>query len=275
MRYLLLLVCLTITLDCTSHKVVREAQTASDQFHWDEAYRLWDQILQEDPENTKARIQVQWARVNASLVHLQEGIRYLEQDQFREAAFELDLALSYDPDNQAAHDAKAKLERRVKEVAIAQDQGDQMGSQEVFSSFPSLEPTTWEPLDLYFPKPQDVRDIYTAMGRAYGINVLVDGKIRNDKISIDLRNLDFLKALDTLMVLNRHFFKIIDRNTLIILEDNKNNRERYTNQFVKTYYLSNITPGDLKTICANWVRSKNMPPMTSSMLLPSKGPESR
>lgn len=74
----------------------------------------------------------------------------------------------------------------------------------------------------------------------------MDSKIRSDKISIDLRNLDFLKALDTLMVLNRHFFKIIDRNTIIILEDNKQNKEQYTNQVIRTFYLSNITPNDLK-----------------------------
>lgn len=247
MRYLLLLVCVTMTFNCTSRKLVREAQTAANQFQWDQAFQLWNRILQEDPDNTKAKIQLQRARVNAALFHLQEGTRYLKKDQLQEAAFELELALRYDPDNQAAQSMLGKLERRVEALAKqAQEDRSPDGEEAAFSSFPALEPTTWEPLDLYFPQPQDVREIYTAMGRAYGINILVDGKIRNDKISIDLRNLDFLKALDTLMVLNRHFFKIIDRNTLIILEDNKNNRERYTNQFVKTYYLSNITPNDLK-----------------------------
>jgi len=85
------------------------------------------------------------------------------------------------------------------------------------------------------------------MGRAYGINIVVDPEIRTEETTVDLRNLSFLKALDTMMVVNRHFFKVVDDNTIIIMKDNNNTRERYENQVIRTFYLSNITPNDLKS----------------------------
>jgi hypothetical protein len=91
-----------------------------------------------------------------------------------------------------------------------------------------------------------MRDVYQAMGRAYGLNLLVDGKIRGELPSLDLRDMSFFRALDTLMVLNRHFYKVIDEKTLIILQDEPKTRARYDNKIVKTYYLSNIAPNDLK-----------------------------
>lgn len=236
-----LLLCLVV---CAPRKLINQAEEASTLQQWDHAYQLWEKVLVNQPESTRARIQLDRARLNASLAHLTRAMMLFKSQRLNEAAVEVDLALSYDPYNQKA----LSLRDRIGEALQALDEKQAKAAVQDTQStqFPVLSPTTWEPLNLYFPRPVDVREIYAAMGRAYGINILVDTKIRSEKISIDLRGLDFIKSLDTLMILNRHFFKVVDHNTLIILEDNKNNRERYTNQIVKTYYLSNITPNDLK-----------------------------
>ncbi len=231
---------------CSGRKITRDAQQAMDTAHWDRAYQLWDQVLKEDPKNTSAKMQRDRSRINASLEHLQRGLHYAKGQQLDEALFELSLSLSYDPYNQTAIDMHESVVSQQKQQ-LAMKSDEYVEPESPYSSFPALEPTTWNPINLHFPQPKDIRDIYVAMGRAYGINILVDSKIRSDKMAIDLRNLDFLKALDTLMVLNRHFFKVVDRNTLIILEDNKQNKEQYTNQVIRTFYLSNITPNDLKS----------------------------
>jgi len=231
---------------CAHKKLSREAQNAADMSQWDQAYKLWEQVVAENPKDTKARAQLQRARMNAALTHHQRGLHYFKNEQWNEAGFEFKLTLSYDPENQAAADMLARVRKTLEKEQRATDPTAVAEDEEETPSFPALEPSTWEPLNLYFPKKEDVRNIYAALGRAYGINILVDTKIRSDKINLDIRNMDFLKALDTLMILNRHFFKVIDHNTIIILEDNKNNRDRYTNQIVKTFYLSNITPKDLK-----------------------------
>jgi len=116
--------------------------------------------------------------------------------------------------------------RKAGEAAAAMDRTD---------TLPQLTPSTWAPLHLKFVQ-KNIKDIYMSLGLAYGINIMLDKEIRDDKITVDLRNLNFIKALDTLMVVNRHFFKVIDDNTVIILADSKANRDRYDNQVIRTFY---------------------------------------
>ncbi len=251
MRYqsrLLLGLCLVavITGGCIHRKSYRDAVKATGSENWDQAYLLWQEVLKDDPKSTKAKLEAERARVKASLDHLRKANYYYERGQLGEAKFETQLVLNLDPSNGQAHllaerileDETAEKEARRK----VQESAERIGR----GNLPQLNPRTWGSLDLIFSKPTSVRDIYTALGRGYDVNIVVDTKIRDEKIALDLRNLDFLKALDTLMVLNRHFFKVIDDNTIVILEDNKNNRDRYDNQIIRTFYLSNITPKDLK-----------------------------
>jgi general secretion pathway protein D len=59
------------------------------------------------------------------------------------------------------------------------------------------------------------------------------------QVSIDLRGLTFQRALDTLMLQNDLFYKVLDPNTLMIFKATPQNRELYENQLIKTFYLSN------------------------------------
>ncbi len=244
MRVQYMMLCLFVAMmgACIPKKDARQAEEASREGRWGEAYRLWSEVLEEKPGDAKARVKKERARLNAGLYHLQRGSLYYERAQYPEAEFELKLAIGYDPQNQEAD----RLLKTVKAEKLRLEQETAESVEKQFSSnLPKLRPTTWAPQDLSFIN-QSVKDIYQSMGQAYGVNIVVDSKIRNDKVTLDLRNLSFLKALDTLMVVNRHFFKVIDDNTIIIMEDNKNNRDRYDNEIIQTFYLSNITPSDLK-----------------------------
>ena len=239
--WILMAVMLLATAGCGPKKDAKLAEKASAEGRWDEAYKLWDQALQENPGDTRARIGKERARLQAAIHHLDRAHYYRDRRQFAEAEFELRLAQSLDPDNQEARRLSEEIFREIEREKRNARQPEEQG----LSTLPQLRPITWAPQDLIFVN-QSIRDIYQSLGQAYGVNIVVDSKIRNDKITLDLRNLDFLKALDTLMVVNRHFFKVIDDNTIIILEDNKTNRDRYDNQIIQTFYLSNITPADLK-----------------------------
>ncbi|CAM2066765.1 Cohesin domain-containing protein [Sulfidibacter corallicola] len=238
--------CVTLTTACLYKPEIRKANKATETENWDEAFTLWEKILEQDPASTKAKLEMERARIQAALSHLRRAVHYFERNKLGEAKFENNLVLTYDPNNgEARFLAKRITEREAaleKSIEEAEAEAETIGS----GNLPQLQPKTWGALDLIFTKPTSVRDIYQALGRGYDVNIVIDTKIRDDKITLDLRNLDFLKALDTLMVLNRHFFKVIDDNTIVILEDNKNNRDRYDNQIIRTFYLSNIEPNDLK-----------------------------
>ncbi|MCB1049961.1 MAG: hypothetical protein KDC71_05125 [Acidobacteria bacterium] len=243
MRSLNTLLMILLLVGCSAHRLNKDAQAASDRQQWDQAAKLWQQIVDQRPHNTRAQINAERARLQASLSHLQQANFYFQNSQLQEAAFEVQVTLGYDPHNQIALD----LAERIREkMDLAKNEKSRPEPEKSISSFPALEPSHWDPIDLIIPKPQDVRQIYTMLGRNYGINVLVDSEIKSEKLAVELRDMDFIKALDTLLILNRHFFKVVDSKTIIILKDNKQNRDRYDNQIVKTYYLSNVTPKELK-----------------------------
>jgi len=235
---------ITLTLvQCGNYHLVSEAKSETDKMHWDRSYLLWEQIYSQNPNDTRARIQMKRSALYASLRHLEEGLLLLGHNSFDEAQAELQFALKYDPNNQAALDGLKRLKRTRNEIAEALSK--KVEEKEISAYYPKLTPNTWEPIDLYFPRPTKIRDIYQTLGRNYGINILMSSKIKGEIPNLDLKGLNFLKALDTLMVLNRHFFKVIDEKTMVIFTDDRQNKERYSNQVIKTYYLSNATPKDM------------------------------
>ncbi|PIE90177.1 MAG: hypothetical protein CR997_07225 [Acidobacteria bacterium] len=246
MRLTTLILMSLFLIQCANHKLVSEAKRETDKMHWDRSYQLWEQIYKDNPNDTRARIQMERSAVYASLRHLEEGLKLLAHRSFNEAKSELLFALKYDPDNQSAIDGMKQLERELKDLQTMKENKGASLVPEAENSYPQLTPTTSEAINLYFPKSVKIRDVYQTLGQNYGINILVHPSIKGSLPNLDLRNLDFIKGLNTLMVLNKHFYKIIDGRTLVILSDNKSNRDMYDNQIIKTYYLSNASPKEMK-----------------------------
>ena len=49
-----------------------------------------------------------------------------------------------------------------------------------------LNPRSKEPISLDFPEPVSIFDIYRALGKAFGINILFDPKLKDQEIAIEL-----------------------------------------------------------------------------------------
>ena len=49
------------------------------------------------------------------------------------------------------------------------------------------------------------------------------------------------------MLQNDLFFKVIDKNTIMVFKATPQNREQYENQIIKTYYLSHADPNELRS----------------------------
>jgi general secretion pathway protein D len=116
---------------------------------------------------------------------------------------------------------------------------------------PMLEPASDKPINLNFPQPKPVKQIYQSLASAAGINVIFDPQLKDDNISIVLTNIDFQKALETLLRQENHFYKVIDEHTMLIAADNPQNRKTYEDLVIRTFFLSN---GDVTEV-SNALRS--------------------
>ena len=103
-------------------------------------------------------------------------------------------------------------------------------------------------MSLSFPNPTNVRDIYKAIGQAFGINILFDHKLRDSKMSIELKNVTARQALESVMQAAGHFYKVLDEKTVIVVEDTPQNRRDYEDLVVKTFFLSNADVKDINNM---------------------------
>ena len=109
-----------------------------------------------------------------------------------------------------------------------------------------------------FPKPVSVTSIYRALGKAYGIDVLFDPKMREQEITIELEDATAKEALEILMRAAGHFYKVLNEQTIIVVEDSPQNRRAYEDLVIQTFFLSNAEVKDVMTMLRSLVGAKSV-----------------
>ena len=105
-----------------------------------------------------------------------------------------------------------------------------------------LGPGAQEPLGLAFNN-ASLREVYQALGKAAGVNFVFDSELRDQAISINLRDVGFEQALSAIASVGRTFHRVLDSRVVMVLPDTPNKRRDNEQQVVKTLFLSNA---DLK-----------------------------
>ncbi|HEV2576354.1 MAG TPA: cohesin domain-containing protein [Acidobacteriaceae bacterium] len=104
---------------------------------------------------------------------------------------------------------------------------------------PQLQPVSNDPITLHMV--EDTKNIYQAIGKAAGLNVIFDPKYNSTRIPIDLTNVSLYDALRMVGILSKTFWKPVTPNTIYVAEDNTTNRNEDTEQAVQTFYLTNAS----------------------------------
>lgn len=245
-KLLLIAAALLLAVGCSLHK----ANKAFDEGRYDEAVVEYRTVLRRDPTNTKARIGIKRASQRASEAHLSLA-RQAEGRGFNDTVLqEVRKALVLDPDNQIAQDWLIRLETKAakeKAEADAVDDLEVMKAKADAVNVVQLNPRSMEGLDLNFSRKTSLREIFATLSKASGVNIIAHTSYQDQSVSIDLRGLSFQRVLDTLMLQNDLFYKVIDKNTIMVFKDTAQNKEKYENQIIKTYYLSFADPNELRS----------------------------
>jgi len=237
---------LLLAFGCSLHK----ANKAFDEGRFDEAVAEYRTVLRGNPTNTKARIGIKRASQRASEAHLALA-RQADQRGFSDTVLsEVRKALVLDPDSQIAQDWLIRLEQkaaRERAEADAAENLDEMKAKADSLNAVQLNPRSIEGMDLNFSRKTSLREILATLSRTSGVNIIPHSSYQDQSVSIDLRGLPFQRVLDTLMLQNDLFYKVIDKNTIMVFKHSAQNREQYENQIIKTYYLSFADPAELRS----------------------------
>ncbi len=103
---------------------------------------------------------------------------------------------------------------------------------------PLLNPASREPIDFKFVS-SSVRDILNFLGASSGINVTFSADYRDPAgYSVQLDGVTLEQALQQVLSANSLFYKVLNERTILVIPDNVQNRARYEEQVIRTFFLS-------------------------------------
>ncbi|MCZ6745773.1 MAG: hypothetical protein O7C74_00990, partial [Acidobacteria bacterium] len=247
----MVLLCLALAA-CSSgspYKLARKYDAAGD---YDRAILQYSKALNQEPENARYQMDLRRARFRASQLHFDKAKKYLQAGRLELAIQELQVAVMMDTGNDYAlielQKAQAALRDRREAEAQIDDLEELKRKSRASLEAPKLNPASNVPIVLKF-NDEALGKLFDALAKASGINFLYDDRVElNKRISVDQAGIDFEQALNLLMLQNKLFYKVIDQNTLIIIPDNRQKRQEYEDQVIKTFYLSNAEVKDVQTV---------------------------
>jgi general secretion pathway protein D len=251
-------------LSCTSYRIQREAQLAEGREDWDEAVVKYMQLIEQEPGNVRTRSALVRAKIRASQEHFNAGRRFAEAGVLDRALIELQQAVALDPTNQYAQveldKVRTELDKSRGGAAEPISTLDEMKkkTRDIAAQPPVLNPRSTAPISLEFPKAVSIFDIYRALGKAFGINVLFDPALKDQELAIELRDVTAQTALETLMRAAGHFYKVIDEHSILIAADTPQNRKNYEDLVIQTFFLSNAEVKDVLTLLRSLIGAKNV-----------------
>jgi len=246
----------------TATKTGNEGEKAFEHQNWDAAVYHYLQALSEDPNNVEYKMQLTFARQKAAQKHFQNGLALRKLGRLLAARNELQMAVQLDPTNQYAEQVLEDVQQEMEILSMpdgAQKLEDlKREAQEAKVQPPVLNPRSAEAITLTFPKPKPVKEIYEAIAKAYGFNVIFDPKLKDDRLAVELRELTAERSLEMVMKAAGHFYKVQDERTIIIADDTPQNRREYEDLVIKTFFLSNAEVKDIDKLLRSLIEARRL-----------------
>ena len=260
-----------VLLSCTASQV-RMAEDLAAAGQWDEAVAIYRQAVKADPYDRDLVARLEEAKQEAAAAHYGFGRDYLAERQLPEALTELKLAMGYDPANrdyQAALADALRLKQAQDQLQLArkfQGMGRTDEALAIYERVVELDPSLTEaltgittltsqqraaqsvgqstkPITMRFQNAK-LKEVFEIVARTANINVVFDKDIRDDPITIFLKDMSFDEALTLILNTNGLVSQKVGPDTLLILPNNKQKLAQYQDLMVRTFYLSNAKAKD-------------------------------
>ena len=256
LRLVAILAVATIVAGCAAGRTFGRGESAARAGDWDTAVEYYRSAVQENPDRIDYQIALERAMLTASVQHLDQARLLEARGQIEDALREYRRAGQYDPTNRQIAGKAVEMERRIRDLAEASRptptiQQLQEGVRQ--NPEPLLNPASRDPIDVTFNN-ASMRDILNSMGTSAGINVTFERDYQDRSYTVQMRGVTFEQALDQILAGNLLFYKAINEKTIMIIPDNAQKRALYSEQVIRTFFVSHADATEVAQILNGVIR---------------------
>jgi len=241
-----------LAVSCAGRMNVRHGHEAMQKKEWDKAVDYFLKAISRHPGNVEYRISLSNALISASNEHLKRGKLFYRQNRLGPALREFEKSLEYNPENNDARRKKHQVLKKIQEIEKKRQEKTELEKLKDKAEKEKL-PTTKihyrkERFSIKFKRKVDIKEIFKAMQKSSGVDFIYDQAFKPKKISLNLNDVYFLDALEMIMVQTKSFYKVLDPKTVMIIPDTPAKRREYEELVMKTFFLSNGDPEEIRKI---------------------------
>jgi general secretion pathway protein D len=253
----------------------KRGQQAELREDYDAAYEDYLHAHQKKPGDMRYQARLDRMRFQAAAVHVDRGRVLRQSGDIAGALNQFTRALQIDPGNEAAaqeiHTTQA-ADTSSGPAAVTAPPGTAESNAIVRDIASVAAPLTLktlpsDPITLHAV--EDTKNIYTAIGKAAGLNVLFDPDYTSRRIPVDLTNVSPEDALRIVGELAGTFYKPVSADTIFVAQNNHQKHSDLDDLAVQTFYLTNSSQANDTNEIFNAVRQV-LPQETKAFMIPSQ-----
>jgi general secretion pathway protein D len=207
--------------------------------HLPQAIEAFKRALNLEPLNLEHQSALAQAlRYKEALDRLTIGQKMLKGGRLDDAAEAFEGALELDPDLKAAQDGLVQLAEKQKNVALPLT-----GAQ--------------KPITLKFQNAR-TKEVFEVLARAGGINILFDKDMKDDPITIFVKDATFEEALNLILTTQSLFIRRLAADTILVIPKTKQKMDQYQDLMIRTFYLSTAKAKDMVNLLRTMLETKRI-----------------
>ena len=194
----------------------------------DQAYEEFIHAAELVPRNVNYITAREATRQQLISTHIERGNVELESGKQVEALADFRTALKLDPANEFAQE-------RVRD-ALGDSAPVTAAPPSVVEESPEIrfEPNT-NLASFHFRG--ESRELLSTIAQAYGVSAQVEDSVSSRRVSFDIDNVDFFKAMVAAGPVTRSFWTPLDRKQMVIAADTAENRRQFERLAMRTFYI--------------------------------------
>jgi general secretion pathway protein D len=282
---------LVLLVGCMTLRETRMGDQFMSDENWEGAVFAYQEAVKKDPTNLDLRKKLEEAKVKAAEAHFSKGQQLLKKDKLSEALEELKRAILLDPAKGEYLSVLNRVLRRQQaneRVAVGlrlmnagkfSDALDEFGKAlELVPGYPLAEEAlaklsekrreakseeeeltlkSNQPITLKFQNAK-LKDVFELLSKTTGINILFDKDVRDENISIFIKDASFREVLSLILATNNLFMKKISEDTILIIPKLPQKLNQYQDLMIQTFYLSNIKAKDMVNLLRTMLETKRI-----------------